>query len=107
VLTTDYGYHIILRLPLEVDTYLGQYFSVMMEDALLSADIKYSKAYDSVAAAHYCGVFVFYTAEPVKRIRVCRRIQYIPRRDGQYGADYSQGRYSHFKKTGYFHNQSK
>jgi len=53
VLTTDYGYHIILRLPLEVDTYLGQYFSVMMEDALLSADIKYSKAYDSVAAQTY------------------------------------------------------
>ncbi len=53
VLVTDYGYHIILRLPLDTSFLVAEYFDVFVQDAVAAADIAYSDAYATVSAQTY------------------------------------------------------
>ena len=53
VLVTDYGYHVILRLPLDVESLVAEYFDVFVQEALATADIQYSDAFASASAQTY------------------------------------------------------
>ena len=53
VITTDYGYHILLRLPLDMSAVAEQYFDVFIQDALATADVAYSDAFEGISAQNY------------------------------------------------------
>ncbi len=53
IVTTDYGYHIILRLPLDTESLVAEYFTVFFQDAVNTAEVEFSDAYESVSAQSY------------------------------------------------------
>lgn len=53
VLVTDYGYHIILRLPLDREALTAEHFDVFIQDALATADVAYSDCFESISAQAY------------------------------------------------------
>lgn len=53
IVVTDYGYHIILRLPVDKDVLLAEYFSVFMENEMNTAEVEFSDAYETVSAQNY------------------------------------------------------
>ncbi len=53
VLVTDFGYHIILRLPTDLESLAGEYFDVFLQEELTKADIAYSDVFESISAQGY------------------------------------------------------
>jgi len=54
ILVTDYGYHIILRLPLDTEAVVTAHFEEFIQESLATAEVVYSDSYAGVSAqTHY------------------------------------------------------